>query len=105
VMGADRRPARRLMETFGRLFFPPNPIFPRGRDVAVANYRAGMAAGYVQGRLLSDNQRAIFWRDLGHRMGDQSYRGPQSQWGPRDWVDWWTDVAAYFRRDHLVPVE
>jgi hypothetical protein len=104
VMGADRRRGRQVIETFGNLYFPPNDQFPRGRDVSVANYRAGLAAGYLQGRMLTENQRKIFWRDLGRRMGDQSYRGPHENWGARQWSDWYADVAAVFRRYHLVPV-
>ena len=104
VMGADRRRARQVIETFGNLFFPPNTQFPRGRDVAVANYRAGLAAGYLQGRMLTENQRKIFWRDLGHRMGDQSYRGPHDGWSATQWSDWYTDVAAAFRWNHLAAV-
>jgi hypothetical protein len=104
VVGADRRPVRTLVDTFGNLYFPPNAQFPRARDVAVANYKAGLAAGYLQGRALSENQRRIFWRDVGGRMGDQSYRGPTERWGERQWSDWYTDVSAVFRRFHLVPV-
>jgi hypothetical protein len=102
VMGADKRRAGQLKETFGNLYFPPNYSFPQGRNVAIANYRAGLLAGYLQGRLLSTNQRVIFWRDLGRRMGDQSYRGPQEQWRAVDWSNWYTDAAGVFNRDHLV---
>ena len=102
VMGADRRKARLLKEYFGNDYFPPNPAFPRGRDVAMANYKVGLLVGYVQARLLTKNQHVIFWRDLGHRMGNQSYRGPQQQWQQRQWVDWYVEVAATFRRHHLV---
>jgi len=101
VMGADKRRASVVKDYFGNLYFPPNPRFPRGRDVAIANYRMGLLVGYVQSRLLSQNQRVIFWRDLGHRMGDQSHRGPQKQWQRREWVDWYTEAAAAFRRHHL----
>jgi hypothetical protein len=82
-------------------YVPANPQFPRGRGIAIANYRVGLLAGYVQGRSLSKNQRQIFWRDLGRRMGDQTYRGPAARWTQRDWINWYTDSAAVFRRDHL----
>ena len=100
-MGADKRRANMVKDYFGNDYFPPNPMFPRGRSIAIANYRLGLLAGYVQGRLLSPNQRAIFWRDLGHRMGDQSYRGSPTQWTRRDWIDSYVSAAAVFRRDHL----
>ncbi len=104
VMGADRRRGRQMIETFGNLYFAPNDQFPRARDISVANYRAGLAAGYYQGRMLTENQRKIFWRDLGQRMGDQSGRGPHTAWGAKQWSDWYYDVAVVFRRYHLVPV-
>jgi hypothetical protein len=95
---------RTLVEIFGNLYFPPNTQFPAGRNVAIANYKAGLAAGFLQGRALSENHRRIFWRDLGRRMGDQSYRGASDRWGDRQWSDWYTDTAASLRRYHLVPV-
>ena len=101
VMGADKRRAHMVKDYFGNDYFPPNPIFPRGRSIAIANYRLGLLAGFVQGRLLSPNQRAIFWRDLGHRMGDQSYRGSPAQWTRRDWIDSYVAAAAVFRSAHL----
>ena len=101
VMGADKRRALLIKDYFGNDYFPPNPNFPRGRSIAIANYRLGLLVGYVNGHLLSPNQRAIFWRDLGHRMGDQSYRGSRAQWKRREWIDWYVSVAAVFRRDHL----
>ena len=69
----------------------------------ITSAKAGLVAGYVQGRLLTQNQRVILWRDLGRRMGDQSYRGPAKQWGQRQWRDWYTDLAAVFRGYHLEP--
>lgn len=101
VMGADRRQAKLVKEYFGSEYVPANPAFPRGRDIAMGNYSVGLLAGYSQGRFLSKNQREIFWRDLGRRMGDQSYRGPVAQWTERDWIDWYVSSAAVFRRDHL----
>lgn len=104
VMGADRRPARQVTETFGRLSFPPSPFFPRGCDLAITNYRGGLFGGYVQRRLLSAN-RVIFWRDLGRRMGDQSYRRPQRRCEPLDWRKCYVDVAAALSCDLLVHSE
>jgi hypothetical protein len=101
VLGADGRPQSYLIDTFGREFIPPNHAFPYGRKIAAANYGAGLIAGYVQGKVLSKNQQVIFWRDLGRRMGDQSYRGARSTWRTKQWQDWYVDVAAAFRRYHL----
>lgn len=103
VMGSDGRSASLLRDYYGNDYFPPNYSFPAGRNVAIANYRVGLFTGYVNGRVLSKNQRAIFWHDLGHRMGSQSWRGPVERWGRREHLEWYTDVAAAFKRDHLVP--
>jgi hypothetical protein len=101
VMGADDSRASRVKDYFGNDYFAPNPQFPRGRLIAMGNYKMGLLVGYAQGRRLSPNQRTIFWRDLGQRMGDQSYRGPSAQWQRREWIDWYVSVAAVFRANHL----
>ena len=100
-MGANQRRASLLRDYFGNDYFPPNPQFPRGRSIAIANYRMGLLVGYVNGRALTQNQMAIFFKDLGRRMGDQSYRGPQNQWTRKGRIDWYVTAAAVFRRDHL----
>jgi hypothetical protein len=101
VMGANQRPGRLLREYWGNLYFPQNPYLRQGANIARLNHNAGLVAGFVQGRALTPNQRQIFFRDLGRRMGDQSYRGPTSRWRSRDWRDWYTDSASAFRRHHL----
>jgi outer membrane protein OmpA-like peptidoglycan-associated protein len=101
VMGADGRSAKLLKEYFGSDYIPPYSGFPRGRAIAMANYRMGLLVGYALGRVLCPNQRAIFWRDLGRRMGDQSYRGPRARWTKRDWINWYVDSAAVFTSHHL----
>jgi hypothetical protein len=68
VMGADKRKATLLKDYFGSDYFPRNDAFPRGRDIAIANYSIGLRVDYVQGRVLAPNQRTIFWHDLGLRM-------------------------------------
>jgi peptidoglycan hydrolase-like protein with peptidoglycan-binding domain len=101
VMGANGRSAKMVQEYFGNQDFPKNPWLDRGPAIARANYRVGLLAGYAQGRVLCPTQRAIFWRDLGRRMGDQSQRGPQAKWTKRDWFNWYDLSAEFFRRDHL----
>ena len=100
-MGGNKRPASLLKDYFGNDYFAPNPQFPMGRNIAIANYRMGLLVGFVNGRTLSEHQRAIFFKDLGRRMGDQSHRGPQGKWTRKDWIDWYVTAAAIFRRDHL----
>jgi hypothetical protein len=97
VMGAEGRSWSLVRDYFGgRRYFDENA------KVESKNYGAGLIAGYVQGRKLSQNQRAIFWRDLGHRMGDQPVPGPSANWGRNQWVDWYITVAGRFWQDHLV---
>jgi hypothetical protein len=101
VLGADGRSKSYMLELFGRGEIGRFDAFPYGRRVAIANYGAGLVAGFVQGRSLSPRQKVIFWRDLGHRMGDQSKRGPQSQWNRAQWRNWYLDVSIAFWRYHL----
>jgi hypothetical protein len=101
VMGANQRPARLVREYAANLQFPQNVWLPAGANISRTNHHAGLVAGYVHGRALTPNQRQIFFRDLGRRMGDQSYRGPLSQWRSQDYQDWYIDTAACFRRYHL----
>jgi hypothetical protein len=100
VMGADRRSPSLVRQYFGNLHFH-YPGNGQGDRVAKATHDAGLVTGYLHGRALRQNQRTIFWRDLGRRMTEQSHRGPQSQWRSRDWSDWYTATAAVFRRYHL----
>lgn len=101
VLGANGRSKKLLIEMFGHEYIPPNNFFPYGRKVAAANYGGGLLTGYVQGRALSKNQGAIFWRDLGRRMGDQSFRGPSAGWSDKVWQEWYVEAAAIYRRYHL----
>jgi hypothetical protein len=100
VMGADRRSSRLVREYFGNFSFS-NPVDEHASKVEKASHDVGLIVGHLHGRVLRQNQCTIFWHDLGRRMGDQSYRGPTSQWSSKDWRDWYTDAAAVFRRDHL----
>jgi hypothetical protein len=101
VMGANRRSVSQLREFYGNFYPPADQYLRGGEKIAKANHDVGLAAGYLHGRVLTDNQKKIFFRDLGSRMGDQSYRAPTSQWRSRDLMDWSTDTAAAFRRYHL----
>ena len=103
VIGANGQSFKLLKDYFGSDYFPPNDWFPRGRAIAVANYRLGLLVGYVHGRVVKQNKNkwVIFWHDLGRRMGDQTHRGPKEAWTARDWRDWYIDSAATFARYHL----
>jgi outer membrane protein OmpA-like peptidoglycan-associated protein len=102
VMGANRASVKLLRDYFGNDYFPPNAFCPQARDVAIANYKMGLLVGYANGRMLCPNQHVIFWRDLGRRMGDQSYRGDSKRWGRPQWIDWYVAAAAHFARHHLL---
>lgn len=100
VMGADERKAALLNDYFGNDRVEDYP-FEHGHTIAVGNYKMGLMVGFAHGRLLSPFQRDIFWRDIGNRMGYQSYRGPNGKWSRSEWRDWYTTIAIIFRRDHL----
>jgi len=101
VMGASGASFRKMREYFGNTTFPPNDFFPQGRAIATANYRAGLVAGFAQARALCPAQRAVVMRDIGRRMGDQSYRGDQARWGDKERIDWFIAAAATFNAAHL----
>jgi hypothetical protein len=94
VIGADERRARYLHGMF--------PVTDAGPSrIARGSYKVGLVVGYAQGRVLSKNQRAIFWRDLKLRLNDPRFHGPVANWSHRQWLDWYVSVAAVFSRDHL----
>jgi|SRR5919201_617277 hypothetical protein len=104
VMGAERRAdgtaiRARPDDYFGRQYPPDYRNFEHGNTVAANFYKVGMGAGLAQGRVLSQNQRVIFWRDLGRRMGDQ---GSTANWRLEQWQDLHRRLAETFWRDHLV---
>jgi len=98
VMGAEARKGSVVMDYFGNYIWSGQPEYA---SVAKANHGIGLFAGWVNGRLLSPNQRAIFWRDLGFRGPDAAWRGDQKTWNRAGWIDWYTEVGATFRRFHL----
>jgi hypothetical protein len=102
VMGANNASFRKMKEYFGNLVFPKNDFLPQGKAIATANYRAGLVAGFAQARALCPAQRDVIMRDVGRRMGDQSWRGDPSRWSDRDRRNWYIDVAATFNGAHLV---
>ena len=101
IMGANRRSISLLRDYFGNDYFPPNNFCPQARNLAMANYKFGLVVGYVNGRVLCPNQHVIFWRDIGRRMGDQSYRGDPKTWSRAESIDWYVKAAATFQKDHL----
>jgi hypothetical protein len=100
AVGAGRRARKYLIETFGRDYIPKNNFFPAGRNIAAANYGAGLVAGYIQGKALTKNQHAIFWKDIRRRMGNPQH-GDRSAWTTLAWRNWYIDVGATFRGYHL----
>ena len=102
LAGALERSTAEVRDMFGNRSFARNKHLPSGRAIAIANYQAGLLAGYAQGRALSKNQRDIFWHDLSARAGDQTYRGHSSRWTRKQWSDWYMDIGGVFRRYHLV---
>ena len=103
VMGAGKKSFNYMKNLFGYRIFPPeNYTFTaNGRTIAMANYRAGLLAGFLQGRALTNRQRVIFWRDLRQRLGEQAYLKPFSGASHKQWDSWYREIATLFRRYHL----
>ena len=101
VLGADHRPPTILKDSFWKFWPDPNPFDQDAAVIAQKAYNQGLIAGYMQGRELSEKQRALLWRDIGRHVGDQSYRGPSADWTDAQWVDWYITAAAALRRYHF----
>jgi hypothetical protein len=101
VMGADGRKPELLKDYFWKFSPDPNAFDEEAGRIGQTAYNQGLVAGFMQGRELSKDQRSWLWKDLGHRIGDQSWRGESSTWSRNDWIDWYITVAATFRKDHL----
>ena len=96
VIGANGKPLREVKERFGNDCCPRDNHCDNER-IAKANYLLGLFVGWVHGRMLCPNQREWFWRDLGHRAGDQSHLGPPSKWSDHDLTLWYASMAGVFR--------
>ena len=68
-MGANRRSVSLLREFYGNFYPPPDQYLRGGEKVAKANHDVGLAAGYLHGRVLTENQKTIFFHDLGCLCG------------------------------------
>ena len=101
VMGADGRKPELLRDYFWKFSPDPNPFDQEAGRIGQTAYNQGLVAGFLQGQELSKEQRAWLWKDLGHRLGDESWRGDPGTWTESEWIDWYVTVAAIFRRDHL----
>lgn len=101
VLGADNRKPSRLRDYFWK-FEPDRNVFDEeaGR-IGQTAYNQGLVAGYLQGKELSAEQKAWFWKDIGRRAGEQSHRGDSAEWDDCQWEDWYILAAATFRRFHL----
>jgi hypothetical protein len=59
----------------------------------------GVAAGFVQGRKLSEKQRIFFWQSLAKELtpGDRAYyAGDHKKWPRLVWEDYYIKMAALF---------
>jgi hypothetical protein len=101
VVAIDYRSGQQLIDYFWKYSPDPNPADAEAGIIGQKAYNRGLVAGFMQGRELNGGQRKWMWRDIVASAGDQSYRGPTSDWSDRDWVDWYIKAAATFRRDHL----
>jgi hypothetical protein len=106
VLGADDRPVSYLKENFVKWSPVSNAVYPEYGKKFQNAYNRALVAGYFQGRKLLEHkaQRAAFFEDLIGRMTVHptvTYGEDQDSWSDRSWVDYYIDVAAVFRANHL----
>jgi hypothetical protein len=106
VLGADDRPVSYLKENFVKWSPVSNAVYPEYGKKFQNAYNRALVAGYFQGRKLLEHkaQRAAFFEDLIGRMTVHptvTYGEDQDNWSDRSWVDYYIDVAAVFRANHL----
>lgn len=98
VIGADGTKAETMRDLFWKFSPDSNPFDQEAGKIAQQCYNQGLVAGFMQGRALDQEQRAWLWRQLGHQLGDQSWRGKPSDWERRDWVDWYITAEVAFQK-------
>ncbi len=103
VMGGDQDSFTQTKDSFYQWDAIENPFDEAAGKVAQNAYNAGLYAGWVQGNELSKNQRANLWTELGQAYaGDVAAEfGESSDRSDKDWVDFYTAMAATFRKAYL----
>ena len=104
VLGADERKPDYVKSNFVKFSPVRHDVYPeRGVQFQQA-YNRGLIAGYAQGKALGHAESKAFFLDLFGRMSvhpSTTYGGDSKWWSERTWMDYYIDVAAVFRRDHL----
>jgi len=83
-----------------------NDIFPQGGVIEQYYNNAALVLGYGYGKAMQGDNAAVFWSDL-KRVDDQSllaHGDPVAEnWSPRQWRDFYIDIAGAFSRLHIAP--
>ncbi len=99
VQAAVRARPKRLWEVI-----PDDPNYQKYIPI---NYRldatrlVGLAQDLQRGKSAHIWVELTEWGRSRSPNARQSHRGPQSQWRPRDWSEWYGEAAVAFRRNHL----
>jgi hypothetical protein len=104
VLGADHRSPAYVKGHFVKWAPVPNTVYPEyGRKFQNA-YNRALVAGFGQGQRLEKEQQRAFFSDLFGRMSvhpSVTYGADSKNWSDKTWTDYYIEVAAVFRRDHL----
>lgn len=103
VMGSDGRSARDTYWYFGDKD-PEGDYSDRTSGVVAQKaFNKGLRDGWVQGHVLNQNQRRLFWRDLVNRTGHKGeITGDDAkQWADGQWKSWYREMAIAFRKYHI----
>jgi hypothetical protein len=100
VMGVMRETPANIADYFWQRFPIPNPAFEYGAVIAQYYYNGALVLGYGHGRQVVDQNLAQpFWLDTARYM--TSAYGDTTNWGRREWIDFYIATATSFYRGHI----
>jgi len=104
VLGADERKPDYVKSNFVKYSPVKHDVYPEEGVKFQQAYNRGLIAGYAQGKALGHKESKALFLDLFARMSVDpaaTYGGDSKWWSERNWLDYYIDTAAVFRRDHL----
>lgn len=101
VMGADWRKIGLVKDYFWKHGPNRNPFDAETGKIAQNCHNEGLVVGFLQAHALDQDQKELFWRDIGNRAGDVSHMGDSKKWGRRQWIDWYIFASVIFRKAHV----
>jgi hypothetical protein len=107
VLGANGAKPNYVYDNFWRHTRPSLPFYPELEERALNVRNASLVGGYSDGKRLAPEQMRSFFEDIRERMSvtDQAYYDyettPWSEWSAKKKLDFYSESAAIFQRDHL----